>query len=63
MIFDFFNKNKVKIDPEKELEGLLKAQELLNQRFEQKLMTNEAYLQRANDLRKKIEKCRKKISK
>ena len=31
-----FKKEESSIDPKKELEGLLKAQELLNQRFEKK---------------------------
>ena len=56
-----FKKEESNIDPRKELEGLLKAQELLNQRFEKKQVTNEAYLKTAEDLRKKIEKCNKRI--
>lgn len=55
-------REKVKEDPKKVLEGLLKAKELLDKRFEMKQMTNESYLQRAKDLNKKIEKYQKRIS-
>ena len=41
------------------LKGLLKAQELLNQRFAMKQMDNETYLKKAEELRKKIEKYQK----
>ncbi len=62
MIFNLFgNSNKTSVDPNKELEGLLKAKDMLDQRFQQKLMSNETYLQKAEELRRKIEKCRKKI--
>ena len=58
-----FKKEESSIDPKKELEGLLKAQELLNQRFEKKYTSNEEYLKTSEDLRKKIEKCKKRIEK
>lgn len=57
----WFNKEKTNVDPKKELEGLLKAQELLNQRFQMHQMTNETYIEKSNDLNKKIEKCRRRI--
>lgn len=60
MIFDFF-KNKPKTNDEEVLKNLLKSQELLNKRFEMKQMTNETYLKKTKDLRKKIEKYQKKI--
>ncbi len=60
MIFDFF-KNKPKTNDEEVLKNLLKSQELLNKRFEMKQMTNETYLKKAKDLRKKIEKYQKRI--
>ena len=60
MIFDFF-KNKPKINDEEVLKNLLKSQEFLNKRFEMKQMTNETYLKKTKDLRKKIEKYQKKI--
>lgn len=53
--------NKTNVNDEEVLKGLLKSQELLNKRFEMKQMTNETYLQKAEELRKKIEKCRKRI--
>lgn len=60
MIFDFF-KNKPKTNDEEVLKNLLKSQELLNKRFEMKQMTNETYLKKAKDLRRKIEKYQKRI--
>lgn len=56
-----FKKETSNINPEEELKGLLKAQEMLNKRFEMKQVSNETYLQKANELNKKIAKCRKKI--
>ena len=63
MWWQFWKKEESNVDPQKELAGLLKAQELLNQRFERKQISNESYLKTAEDLRKKIEKCNKKIEK
>ena len=53
-----FKKEK-KENKEEILKGLLKAQELLNQRFAMKQMDNETYLKKAEELRKKIEKYQK----
>ncbi len=53
-----FNK-ETKENKEEILKGLLKAQELLNQRFAMKQMDNETYLKKAEELRKKIEKYQK----
>ena len=50
-----FNK-KTKENKEELLKGLLKAQEILNQRFAMKQMDNETYLKKSEELRKKIEK-------
>jgi hypothetical protein len=56
-----FGKEKTKVDPKKELEGLLQAQELLTKRYQMKQMTNDDYISRATELNKKIAKCREKI--
>jgi len=48
---------------EEMLNGLLKSQELLNERFEKKQMSNETYLKKAEELRKKIDKCKRQIEK
>ncbi len=50
-----FNK-ETKENKEELLKGLLKAQEILNQRFAMKQMDNETYLKKSEELRKKIEK-------
>lgn len=50
---------KTKENKEEILKGLLKAQELLNKRFEMKQIDNETYLKKAEELRKKIEKYQK----
>ena len=50
---------KAKENKEEILKGLLKAQELLNKRFEMKQIDNETYLKKAEELRKKIEKYQK----
>lgn len=60
-LFDFFKKDTV--DPYKELEGLKKSQDFLNERFEKKQIGNEDYLKKAEEFRRKIEKCEKKIRK
>ena len=48
---------------EEELKGLEKAQELLNERFEKKFVSNEVYLKKTEELRKKIDKCKKYLEK
>ena len=50
---------KTKENKEEILKGLLKAQKLLNKRFEMKQIDNETYLKKAEELRKKIEKYQK----
>lgn len=60
-MFDFFKRNTVNIDPKNELEGLIKAKELLDTRFRNKQISNEDYLRKAEEFNKKIEMCRKKI--
>lgn len=52
---------KKKVYNQNVLDGLLKSQEVLNKRFEMKLMSNEEYLKKAEKLRKEIEKCKKEI--
>lgn len=59
--FDFFTKNNV--DPRKEMEGLIKSRDMLNERFEKKQVSNEMYLKKSEEFRKKIEKCEKRIKK
>lgn len=60
-MFNFFKRNEVNVDPKKELEGLLKAKELLDTRYSNNQISNEDYLKKAEEFNKKIDKCRKKI--
>lgn len=60
-MFNFFKRDRVSIDPAKELEGLLKAKELLDTRFKNQQISNENYLKKAEEFNKNIEKCRNKI--
>ena len=53
-----FKKEK-KENKEEILKGLLKAQEILNQRFAMKQMDNETYLKKSEELRKKNRKISK----
>ena len=53
----FFKKDKKKA--EAELEGLKKAFEILNERYEKKTITLEEFTKQCDILTKKQEKCRK----
>ncbi len=57
-MFEFLKKN-----PEKELEGLKKAFEILNERYKQKTISLEEFTKQCDDLTKKISKCERKINK
>lgn len=59
----FFSFGKTKEQAEKELEGLQKAYEMLNDRYQKKTITLEQFTKQCTDLTKKIEKCRKIIDK
>ncbi len=58
MIFNF-KKN----DPLKELEGLKKAYEILNERYQKKTITLEQFTKQCTDINKKIEKYQKQLDK
>jgi len=49
--------------PKTELEGIDKALEILNQRYEKKLITIEQYQAQALEFGKRREKCLKKLEK
>ena len=59
-IFDRFMKN---IDPEEELKGIIKAQEMLDERFKKKEVSNETYKQKSLEFMLKKEKIQKKLDK
>lgn len=59
MIFDYFTKSRD--EAEKELEGLKKAYEILNERYKKKTITLEQFRIQCESLTKKIEKCQKII--
>lgn len=61
MIFNFFGKSREQA--EKELEGLRKAYDILNDRYKKKTITLEQFRIQCEDLTKKIEKCQKIIDK
>lgn len=52
-----------KTDPTKELEGLRKAYEILNERYKKKTITLEQFTKQCADINKKIEKYEKKLAK
>ena len=58
MIFNFNKK-----DPVKELEALKKSYEILNERYQKKVITIEEFSSKCNEINKKIEKYQKMISK
>lgn len=58
MIFNFNKKN-----PTKELEGLKKAYEILNERYQKKTITLDQFTKQCNDINKKIEKYQKMLNK
>ncbi|MBO5138973.1 MAG: hypothetical protein J6B89_05005 [Bacilli bacterium] len=55
--------NIKKKDPTKELEGLKKAYEILNERYKKKTITLEQFTKQCNDINKKIEKYQKQLDK
>ena len=57
-----FKKEEKITDPEGQLKVLEKSKALLDERWQKKQMTNEAYLKSAKELNEKIEKCRKIIN-
>lgn len=61
MLFDLFGKSKEQA--EKELEGLKKAYDILNDRYKKRTITLEQFKIQCQDLTKKIEKCQKIIDK
>ncbi len=62
MIFNFFKKNN-KEQALKELEGLKKSYEFLNERYQKKAITLEQFRIQCESLTKKIDKCEKIIGK
>ena len=58
MLFSFKKK-----DPVKELEALKKAYEILNERYQKKVITLEEFTSKCNELNKKIEKYQKIVNK
>lgn len=54
MLFNFFKKN-----PEKELEHLKKAFDILNERYQKKTITLEEFTKQCEELTKKINKLEK----
>lgn len=58
MLFNFNKK-----DPVKELEALKKSYEILNERYQKKVITIEEFSSKCNEINKKIEKYQKMISK
>ena len=50
-----------KQDPEKELEYLKKAFDILNERYQKKTISLQEFTKQCEELTKKIEKCQKKI--
>lgn len=61
MLFDFLGKSKEQA--EKELAGLKKAYEILNERYKKKTITLEQFKIQCQDINKKIEKCQRIIDK
>ena len=59
----FFSFGKTKEQAEKELVGLQKAFEMLNERYKKRTITLEQFTKQCDDITKKIEKCRKIIDK
>lgn len=59
----FFGFGKTKEQAEKELVGLQKAFEMLNERYKKRTITLEQFTKQCDDITKKIEKCRKIIDK
>ena len=57
MLFNFFGKSLE--EAEKELEGLKKAYEILNDRYKKKTITLDQFRIQCADITKKIEKCQK----
>ena len=55
-LFNFLDRK----DPKNELEGLERAQKLLDERYEKKLITPEAYQKQCIEFGKRREKYRKK---
>lgn len=55
--------NLKKKDPTKELEGLKKAYEILNERYKKKTITLEQFTKQCNDINQKIEKYQKQLDK
>ena len=58
----FFNFGKTKEQAEKELEGLKKAYEILNERYNKKTITLDQFRIQCESLTKKIEKLEKIIA-
>lgn len=63
MINMFFNFGKTKEQDEKELEGLKKAYEILNERYQKKSITLDQFRIQCDTLNQKIEKLEKIIEK
>lgn len=56
-LFSMFDRT----NPKTELEGIERAQALLNERFEKKQVPNEVYVKQCEEFRKRREKCEKKL--
>lgn len=56
-----FGNKSTNEDPVKALEGLKKSREILEKRFEKKEISNAAYLEKAMDIQKQVEKYEKQI--
>ena len=63
MINMFFSFGKTKEQAEKELEGLKKAYEILNERYQKKAITLDQFRIQCDTINKKIEKLEKIIAK
>ena len=58
----FFGFGKTKEEAEKELEGLKKAYEMLNERYQKKVITLDQFRIQCDTINKKIEKLEKIIA-